>query len=69
MVDDDPLRTAVDIAWSVYRARHRHVDAADSCCCLLERHLQGRWKARGSDAEELTQFGIAFLDRLPDDEC
>jgi hypothetical protein len=69
MVDDDPLRTAVDIAWSVYRARHRHVDAADSRCCLLERHLQGRWEARGSDAEELLGFGIAYLDRLPDDEC
>ncbi|MDH2354545.1 hypothetical protein QCM77_27190 [Bradyrhizobium sp. SSUT18] len=74
MVGDDPLRTAVDIAWSVYRARHRHVDAADSRRCLLERHLQGRWEARGSDAEELMGeellgFGIAYLDRLPDDEC
>jgi hypothetical protein len=69
MVEDDPLRTAVDIAWSVYRARHRHVDAADCRRCLLERHLQGRWEARGSDAEELTGFGIAYLDRLPEDEC
>jgi hypothetical protein len=69
MTDDDPLRTAVDAAWLVYRARHRHVDAADSRRCLLERHLQGRWEARESDAEELTGFGIAYLDRLPDDEC
>lgn len=69
MVDDDPLRTAVDIAWSVYRARHRHVDAADSRRCLLERHLHGRWEAGEGDAEELTGFGIAYLDRLPDDEC
>lgn len=69
MADDDPLRTAVDTAWSVYRARHRHVDAADSRRCLLERHLQGRREARESDAEELARVGIAYLDRLPDDEC
>ena len=69
MGDDNPLRTAVDTAWSVYRARHRHVDAADNRRCLLERHLQGRREAREGDAEELARFGIAYLDRLPDDEC
>ena len=69
MVDDGPLRTAVNTAWSVYRARHREVDAADSRRCLLERHLQRRREARESDAEELTGFGIAYLELLPDDEC
>jgi len=42
MVDDVPLRTAVHAVWSLYLARHRDVDAADSGRCLLERHLQGR---------------------------
>jgi hypothetical protein len=45
------------------------VDAADTRPCLLERHLQGRWEARVSDAEELTGFGLAYLERLPEDEC
>ncbi|MCK1424649.1 hypothetical protein IVB14_12105 [Bradyrhizobium sp. 180] len=71
MVDYDPLRTAVDTAWSVYRARHRHVDAADGRRCLLERHLQGRREAResGGDAQDLTASGLAYLERLHDDEC
>jgi hypothetical protein len=69
MIDDDPLRMAIDTAWSVYRAKHRGVDAADSRRSLLERHLQRRREARESDAEELTGFGIAYLERFPDDEC
>ena len=69
MVDNAPLRTAVDTVWSLFRAKHRDVDAADSRRCLLERHLQGRWEARVSDAEELTGFGLAYLGRLPEDEC
>ncbi|MEY9136778.1 hypothetical protein ABIF50_009733 [Bradyrhizobium diazoefficiens] len=50
-------------------ARHRDVDAADTRRYLLERHLQGKWEARVSDAEELTGFGLAYLERLPEDEC
>ncbi|MCA1542178.1 hypothetical protein I6F18_19650 [Bradyrhizobium sp. NBAIM32] len=71
MVDDSPLRTAVDTAWCVYLARHRSVDAADGRRCLLERHLQGRREARVSngDAQELAAFGLAYLERLSDDEC
>ncbi|MBB4359224.1 hypothetical protein GGD65_000222 [Bradyrhizobium sp. CIR18] len=71
MVDDDPLRTAVDTAWCVYRARHGGVDAADGRRCLLERYLRGRWEARESngDAQELTGFGLAYLERLSDDSC
>jgi hypothetical protein len=69
MVDDDTLRGAIDTAWSVYRTRHREVDAADSRRCLLERHLHGRREARGDDAAELTAFGIAYLEWLPEDEC
>ena len=69
MVKDVPLRTAVDTVWSLFRAKHRDVDAAGSRRCLLERHLQGRWEARMSDAEELTGVGLAYLERLPEDEC
>ena len=68
MVDEAALRRAVDTAWSLYRARHRDVDAADSRRCLLQRHLRGKWEARVSEVEELTGFGLAFLDRLPKDE-
>ncbi len=68
MVDDGSVRTAVDSAWSVYRARHRDVDAADARRCLLERHLQRRWEAREGDAEELTGFGIGYLELLSSDE-
>jgi hypothetical protein len=69
MVGEAALRRAVDTAWSLYRAKHRDVDAADSRRCLLQRHLQGRWEARVSEVEELTGFGLAYLDRLPKDEC
>ena len=55
--------------WSLYRAKHRDVDAADSRRCLLQRHLQGRSEARVSEVEELTGFGLAYLNRLPKDEC
>ena len=63
------LRTAVDAVWSVYRAKHRGVHAANSRLCLLELHLQRRREARESDTQELTGFGICYLERLPDDEC
>lgn len=65
MADAFVLKTAVDTTWSVYRATHDDVDAADSRRCLLERHLQ----TRDGDAEELASFGLAYLARLPDDEC
>jgi len=68
MVDDASVRTAVDSAWSVYRAKHRDVDAADARRCLLERHLQRRLEARESDTEELTGFGIGYLELLSNDE-
>jgi hypothetical protein len=68
MVDEVPLRKAVDAAWTVYLARHRDVDAADGRRCLLERHLRGRWEAIQSDVEELTCSGLAYLDRIPKDE-
>jgi hypothetical protein len=68
MVDEAPLRRAVDTAWSLYRAKQRDVDAADSRRCLLQRHLRGRWKARVSEVEELTGLGLAYLNSLPKDE-
>jgi hypothetical protein len=69
MVDDLSVRSAVDTAWSIYRAKHRDINAADSRRCLLERHLQGRLEAREGDAEELAGVGIAYLERLPEEEC
>lgn len=69
MVDDVILKNATETAWTVFRARHPDVDAFDSRRSLLERHLQRRWEERASDSEELTGFGIAYLHRLPGDEC
>jgi hypothetical protein len=69
MVDEAPLRKAVDTAWSVYLATHHGVGSADSRRCLLERHPHGKWDARESDAEQLTCFGLAYFARLPGHEC
>jgi hypothetical protein len=69
MVDDGTLRSAIDTNWSVYRTRHREVEPADSCRCLIERHLHGRQEARGDDAAELTAFGVAYREWLPEEEC
>ncbi|SCB54080.1 hypothetical protein GA0061098_102335 [Bradyrhizobium shewense] len=69
MVDEDVLKNATETAWTVYRAQHPDVDAHDSRRCLLERHLLRRREERESDAEELASFGIAYLHRLPSDEC
>ena len=33
MVDDVPLRAAVHTVWSLYLAKHRDVDAADTAAC------------------------------------
>ena len=69
MVDDVLLRTAVHTVWSLHLTKRRDVDVRASRRCLLERHLQGRWEAGVSDAEELMGFDLAYLDRLPEDEC
>ena len=69
MSDEVPFRRAINTAWSVYLATHDGVDAADGRRCLLERHLRTRWQAFQSDAEELTGLGLAYLERLPEDEC
>jgi hypothetical protein len=66
MVEDAPLRTVVARTWAVYVATHRDVDAADSRRCLLERHLQRKWK--NSDAEGLVCSGLAYLRRTTKDE-
>lgn len=66
---DDVLKKATETAWTVYRARHPDVDASDSRRCLLERYLLRRREGRQSDTEELASFGIAYLYRLPSDEC
>ena len=69
MIDTATLRTAVETAWSIFCATHDGVNAGDSRRCLLERHLQGRCEDRVEDAEELASFGLAYLARLPEDEC
>jgi hypothetical protein len=68
MVDEVPLRKAVDTAWTVYLATHRDVDVADGRRCLLGRHLQRRLEASQGATEGLTCSGLAYLDRLPKDE-
>jgi hypothetical protein len=68
MVDDAPLRTVVARTWAVYLATHRDVDAADGHRCLLERHLQRKWKNSRSDAEGLVCSGLAYLCRTTKDE-
>ena len=67
MVDEVPLRKAVDTAWTIFLAMHREIDVADGRRCLLERHLQGRLEASHGETEELTCSGLAYLDRLPED--
>jgi len=69
MVDDESLQSAVNTAWFVFRATHDGVDAADRRRCLLERHLYGRPEAQEGDVEELANFGLVYLGRLPEDEC
>lgn len=69
MVDEGVLKNATETAWTVYRARHPEVGAHDRRRCLLQRHLHRRWEERQSDTEELAGFGIAYLHRLPRDEC
>ncbi len=66
---NDVLKNAAETAWTVYRARPPARGASDSRRCLLERHLLRRTEERESDAEELVSFGIAYLSRLPSDEC
>jgi hypothetical protein len=69
MVDEVVLKNAAETAWTVNRARHPELDAHDTRRCLLERNLHSRSEARESDTEELAGFGIAYLQRLPPDEC
>jgi hypothetical protein len=64
MVDDFPLRTAVDGAWTVHLAMCKHVDAADQSRCSLERYLVEKWHGGESDSEELTCLGLSYLVRL-----
>ena len=69
MVDIVALQIAIDTAWSVYRTTHEGVDAADNRRCRLERHLHGRWETREGGVEELASSGLAYLARLPEDQC
>jgi hypothetical protein len=69
MVGTATLQTAVETAWSIFCATHDGVDAGDSRRYLLERHLQERCEAREEEVDELASFGLAYLARLPHDEC
>jgi hypothetical protein len=68
MVNDGPHQRAIDTAWSVYSATHREVDAVDCRRRLLERHLQRRREAHDGD-DELTAFGVAYFEWLPEQDC
>ena len=63
-MSDEYLLQAVDRAWALYRTAHNDVHESDERGCLLERHLQQRWKARENEAGELTCAGLAYLERL-----
>jgi len=41
MGGDEPLRVAIERAWTVHLATHNDVDAADARRCSLERYLRG----------------------------
>ena len=69
MVDTVILRTPVETAWSVFCATRDGVDVTDNRRRLFERHLQGRCEGRKEDGDELASFGLAYLARLPKDEC
>ena len=60
MVDEALRRRAVDTVWSLYRAKHRDVDAAEqpalSACSAT---FTGSGKRAWSEVEELTGFGLA----------
>jgi hypothetical protein len=61
------LLQAVEIAWSVYVATHKEVDAADERRCSLARYLWERKQAGENNVEELVCSGLAYLDRVPAD--
>ena len=69
MVDTVILRRPVETAWSVFCATRDGVDVTDNRRSLFERHLQGRCEGRKEDGDELASFGLAYLARLPEDEC
>jgi hypothetical protein len=62
------LREAVKTAWSVYLATHGDVDLADQRLCSLTRHLTARLHAGETEVEELACSGLAYLDRLPEED-
>ena len=64
MDDDSALKVAVERAWNVHLAVHNDVDAADSRRCSLERYLCKKWCEGESDPEQLTCYGLSYLDRL-----
>jgi len=64
MADKFALRQAVDTAWTVYRAAHDDVHELDERRCLLERHLEERWKTRVNDTEAVACAGLAYLELL-----
>ena len=62
------LREAVKTAWSVYLATHGNVDVTDQRLCSLQRHLSQRLLRGETEVEELACAGLAYLDRLPEED-
>jgi hypothetical protein len=67
MDDELILQEAVKTAWSVYLTTHGDVDVADQRLCSLSRHLSERLHSGETDMEELACAGLAYLERLPED--
>ncbi len=66
MDDEAPTKVALERAWTIYLAVHQDgIDPADARRCTLARHLQRKWEAGQTDAEDLTCSGLTFLSRLP----
>ena len=63
-MDEVPLRIAVDRAWTIYLTTRSDVDPADQRRCMLERYLSEKWHAGENDPEELTCYGLSYLNRL-----
>jgi hypothetical protein len=57
VVDEVPLRKAVNTAWPVFLATHRDPHVADCRLCLRERHLQRSLEAGQSETEMLACSG------------
>jgi hypothetical protein len=69
MVDDGPLQEAIDTAWSVYRAGIAKLMLRTAVAVCSNAICIGEGKRAGGDADEITAYGIAYLEWLREEEC